>query len=78
MTSHHDNRTPASIAMDEAIEASLDGRHLFPDGAMFINGDEPHIGRAIAQASDENRVVVLCYTDGTRRVLHPAPPLAAG
>lgn len=72
-----DDRTPASIAMDEAVEASLDGRELFPDGAMFINGDEPYIGRAIAIAASEGRTVVLCYTDGSRHVLQPRSPAAA-
>lgn len=46
-------RTPAADALDAAIDASIDGRQLFPDGAMFINGDEPHIGRAIADAVEE-------------------------
>lgn len=72
-----EERTPTAIAMDEAIEASLDGRQLFPDRAMFINGDEPYIGRAISIAADENRPVVLCYADGRRHVLQPASPAAA-
>lgn len=73
----NEERTPASIAMDEAIDASLEGRELFPNGAMFINADEPYIGRAIAVAAGEQRPVVLCYGDGTRHVLHPASPAAA-
>jgi hypothetical protein len=75
--SKDDDRSPASIAMDEAIGSSIDGRPTFPDGSVFINGDEPYIGQAIAQAADEGRAVVLCYADGTRRVLHPSPPAAA-
>lgn len=77
MTDTSDNRTPASAAMDEAIDASIEGRELFPSGSLFINGDEPFIGRAIAEAADEGRAVVLCYADGTRRVLTPAPSAAA-
>ena len=72
-----DERTPASIAMDEAIEASTEGRELFPDGAMFINGDEPYIGRAIAIAVGEGRSVVLCFADGSRHVLLPGSSAAA-
>jgi hypothetical protein len=72
-----DERTPASIAMDEAIAASMEGRHLFPDRAMFINADEPYIGRAIAIAAGEGRPVVLCYADGSRHVLQPGAPAAA-
>lgn len=66
--------TPASRALDDAIDASIDGRRLFPDGAMFINGDEPYIGRAIASAVEEERAVVLCFADGRRHVLQPVPP----
>jgi hypothetical protein len=72
-----DDRTPASIAMDGAIEASIEERALFPDGAMFINGDEPYIGRAIAIAAGEGRAVVLCFADGSRHVLQPGSPAAA-
>lgn len=72
-----DTTRPASLALDEAIEASRDGRELFPDGAMFINGDEPYIGRAIAIAAEEGRPVVLCFADGSRHVLRPTPPAAA-
>ena len=73
----HDTTRPASVALDDAIGASLDGRELFPDGAMFINGDEPYIGRAIASAAKEGRPVVLCFADGSRHVLQPTPPAAA-
>ena len=60
--------------MDEAIEASIDGCPVFPDRAMFINGDEPYVGRAIAIAADEQRAVVLCFADGRRHVLQPDSP----
>jgi hypothetical protein len=69
--------SPASIAMDEAIELAIEGRSPYPDRALFLDADAPHIGRAIAEASDEDRAVILCYADGTRRVLQPAPPVAA-
>jgi len=42
-----DAHSPAAAALDEAIDASVEGRRLFPNGAMFINGDEPYIGRAM-------------------------------
>ena len=58
-------------------EASIDGREMFPDGAMFINGEEPYIGRAIAIAAGEGRPVVLCFAHGSRHVLQPTPPAAA-
>jgi hypothetical protein len=62
--------------MDEAIEASIEGRELFPSGSMFINGDERYIGRAIAIAAGEGRPVVLCFADGSRHVLRPGSPAA--
>lgn len=64
--------------MNEAIEASLDGRDLFPDRALFINADEPDIERTIPVAGEERRAVVLCYSDGSRHILRPAPAAAAG
>ncbi|MDP9385842.1 MAG: hypothetical protein M3P50_11540 [Actinomycetota bacterium] len=66
--------SPAAQALDETIDASIEGRRLYPDGSMFISADEPQIGRAIAIAVDENRPVVLCFADGRRYVLHPASP----
>jgi hypothetical protein len=69
-----DSPSPAAAALDEAIDASIEGRQLFPDGAAFINGDAPHIGRAIAVAVEEHRPVVLCFADGRRHVLQPDPP----
>jgi hypothetical protein len=77
MSRDPDTTRPSSLALDEAIEASLDDRELFPDGAMFINGEEPYIGRAIAIAAEEGRAVVLCFADGSRHVLQPTPPAAA-
>lgn len=72
-----DTRTPAQVAMDETIEASIEGGELFPNGSMFLDGDEPYIGRAIAIAAREGRAVVLCFADGSRYVLQPGSPTAA-
>jgi hypothetical protein len=71
--------TPASIAMDEAIEFNITtGRMLYPDGSVFINADWPTVGRLIAEAADEGKAVVLCYEDGTRRIVEARPaPTAA-
>jgi hypothetical protein len=77
MSRDPDTTRPASLALDEAIGSSIDGRELFPDGAMFINGEEPYIGRASAIAAGEGRAVVLCFADGSRHVLQPTPPAAA-
>jgi hypothetical protein len=72
------SRTPASIAMDEAIEFNIEhGGWLFPDGSLFVDAGEPGLGRAIAEAVDEGRAVVLCYDDGTRRVIEARPSVKA-
>jgi hypothetical protein len=63
-------QTPAAIAMDEAIEVAIsEDRMMYPDGSLFVNADGPNVGRAIADAADEGRAVVLCYEDGTRRIV---------
>ena len=73
------NPTSAADVMSEAIDFNIKtGRMLYPDGSLFINADGPHVGRAIAEATDEGRPVVLCYADGTRRIVEarPAPNAA--
>lgn len=72
-----DTRTPAQVAMDEAIDLTIDGNSPYPERASFIDADTPFLADEIARASDEGRAMVICYADGTRRVLHPAPPAAA-
>jgi hypothetical protein len=64
-----DTRSPASRAMDRAIDAAIAGDPIYPDGAAFINGDDPAAGSAIRRALDEGRHVVLAYADGTTRLL---------
>ncbi len=67
-----ETRTHAQIAMDEAIELAIHGRSPYPDRASFLDADAPHLAESIARAADDGRAVVLCYADGTRRVLNPA------
>jgi hypothetical protein len=55
--------------MDEAIEFELQGRNTYPKRAMLLDTDEPGLGKAIAQAGDEGLAVMLCFADGTRRIL---------
>jgi hypothetical protein len=65
---------PSSIAMDEAIELELEGRNPYPKRAMFLDADEPGLGRAIADSVDEGLAVVLCFSDGTRRIVEIRTP----
>ena len=73
------NLNSAADAMGEAIEYNIrTGRMLYPDGSVFINADWPTVGRLIANAADEGKPVVLCYEDGTRRIVEARPaPTAA-
>ena len=76
-----DRHTPslAAIAMTEAIELDInEGRTLYPDRSRFVNAEGPNVGHAIAEAADEGRAVVLCFVDGTRRIVEarPAPSAA--
>lgn len=78
MTEEDHTPSPASIAMDEAIEANLDeGRLLYPDRSLFVNAEGPNLGDSIAEALDAGRAVVLCYSDGTRRVVESRAPVSA-
>lgn len=69
--------SPANIAFMEAIELAIDDRSPYPDGAEFIDSEEPWAGRAISEAASDGRVVVLCTPDGRRLVVQPPRPAAA-
>lgn len=71
------SRTPADEAFMEAIELGIEERNAYPDGAVFIDAEQPHAGLAIADAAAEGRAVVLCSTEGARRILYPSKPAAA-
>jgi hypothetical protein len=78
MSDEH-TRTPAAIAMDEAIEVAInEDRMLYPDGSLFVDADSADLGAVIARAADDGQAVVLCYEDGTRRIVEarPAPSAA--
>jgi len=70
MSTAPETRTRAQIAMDEAIDLAIERRNPYPDRASFVNADSPFLTDAIAMAVDEGRAVVICYGDGTRRVLN--------
>jgi DNA topoisomerase IA len=61
----------------EAIELGIRGRSPYPERAMFLDADEPGLAKAIAQAGDEGLAVVLCYADGTRRIVDVRVPADA-
>ena len=64
------SETPASIAMDEAIEIAInEERMLYPDGSLFVNAETTDLAAVLARAADDGQTVVLCYQDGTRRIV---------
>jgi hypothetical protein len=72
MATMSDEQNPISAAdvMSAAIDFNIKtGRMLYPNGSRFVDADGPHIGRLIAEAADEGRPLVLCYADGTRRIV---------
>ena len=77
MIEHGENLSPASRAVIEAVDQAIEREAAYPDRAAFIDADGPDVGRQIAEARDEDRGVVLCYSDGKRLVLRPVPPAAA-
>ena len=72
MSTNPETRSHAQIAMDDAIALAVEGRNPYPDRASFVDAEAPFLADAIAMAVDEGRAVVICYDDGTRRVLNPA------
>jgi hypothetical protein len=62
--------TPASIAMDAAIEVAIgEDRMLYPNGSLFVNAETTDLATVLARAADDGQTVVLCYRDGTRRIV---------
>jgi hypothetical protein len=64
-------RTPASKAMDEAIELAIDGHSPYPTEALFLDADAAYAGEEIMRAGDEGKAVVLVAADGSSRVVEP-------
>jgi hypothetical protein len=79
MTDSHQHRprSEADRAFMEAIELGIQERSPYPDGALFIDAEQPGAGVAIARAAAEGKPVVLCSADGARQVLYPSAPAAA-
>ena len=65
---HH---SASDVAFLEAIDLAIEERSPYPDGAEFIDADQPWAGKAIAEAAEQGRSVVLCTADGGRVVLQP-------
>ena len=78
MTKSSSDRSPASQALLDAVESVVGaGEHVYPDRAAFVDADSPDVGRQIAMAHADDRVVVLCYGDGARLIVRATAPAAA-
>jgi hypothetical protein len=77
MTQHGDE-SPAAKVMDEAIELAIEGRSPYPDRAAFIDADTPHTADEIRRAADGGYAVVLCFADGSTRILSQEAAAASG
>ena len=64
------NLTSAADVMREAIEFNIKtGRMLYPDGSVFVDAETADLAAVLARAADDGQAVVLCYQDGTRRIV---------
>jgi hypothetical protein len=71
------HKSEAERAFMEAIELGIQERSPYPEGAVFIDAEQPGAGVAIASATADGKPVVLCSSDGTRQILHTSNPAAA-
>jgi hypothetical protein len=65
----HADESPAAKVMNEAIDLAIEGSSPYPDRAAFIDADTPHIADQIQEAGEQGYAAVLCYPDGSTRVL---------
>ena len=70
-------QTPADVHLLEAVELAIEDRDAYPEGAEFMDFDQPWVGKAIAEATAEGRAVVLCTPDGRRLVVQAPRPAVA-
>jgi hypothetical protein len=68
MTPHADE-SPAAKVMNEAIDLAIGGRSPYPDRAMFIDADTRHTAEEIREAGEQGYAAVICFPDGSTRVL---------
>jgi sirohydrochlorin ferrochelatase len=70
-------RSPASVKMDEAIEAVLEEKPIVPDKSSFIDANVPSTDREIRQAAERGYSAVVVSPDGSMRIVSPEQVLGA-
>jgi hypothetical protein len=63
--------SPASKALDEAIDLALEDRSPYPHSATFLDIDRSDLEQQIDGAFDWGHAAVLVFTDGSFQVLDP-------
>jgi sirohydrochlorin ferrochelatase len=69
--------SPASLKMDEAIEAVLEEKPIVPDRSSFIDADTPSTKDAIERAAKKGYSAVVVYPDGSTHIRSPDEILGA-
>lgn len=68
-------RTPAAIQVDkrvdEAIDAVLQGKKLYPDRSSFIRSDLSNASEAIERSRRRGRTAVVVFPDGGTHIIKP-------
>lgn len=63
-------RHPGGDRDGEAIDFNIKtGRMLYPNGSRFEDAEKSDLAAVLARAADEAKPLVLCYQDGTRRIV---------
>ena len=70
-------RSPASVKMDEAIDAVLEGKPIVPDRSTFIDADSVHLDDEMKWAAEEGNSAVVVSTDGSMKIVPPEKLLGA-
>lgn len=69
--------SPASLKMEEAIEAVLEGSPIVPDNSTFIDADSPSLDREMRWAADKGSSAVVVSQDGSMKIIPPEEILGA-
>jgi len=78
MTVKNGVQSPASLAMDEAIELAIEERSPYPEQSAFIDADTPYTDREMKRAAKNGYASVVVSADGSTRVVPPEDVLGPG
>ena len=64
-------RSPASVKMDEAIEAVLEEKPIVPDRSTFIDADSPNLDDEMKWVAGKGNSAVVVSPDGSMKIVPP-------